>query len=346
VLFEWTLRRLPQIPFLAWRNEFIVSGLPDLEEGPRQKKLDQGEYQLSRATLPSPEESRQLPYRSAGEASHDDAVYIADSPLLGLDTPAIVGLVSRINARKGATRWELACLVNSFVFEHIQDKGLEVGFAPAFDVAVNPSGDCTEHTVLMVALLRRLGVPARAALGWAALDVGGETSLGLHSWVEAKIGRRWIPFDPTFGQSPAGAFRVASSVSSLSSIADLTWNFGLPQEAALGVNVTPVEVLGSRAVIDDLCLSVSQGVWRSSDRGLCWEHPRLGRLPVSGNVRSLPAADSKAIHVPEGSPARYTGSLRQLAIDCGQCRWLYLEGLDEGAALEALRELKVESSSP
>jgi transglutaminase-like putative cysteine protease len=340
-LFEWTLRRLPQTPFLAWRDEFRVSGLPDLAETPQQKKIGPGEYLLSRAAPPSAEEARQPPCRSMGDAGAEDSRCLADSPLLGLGDPAVDGLIARLNAERGATRWELACLANTFVFELIRSKGLEVGFAPASDVALNPSGDCTEHTVLMVALLRRLGVPARAALGWAALDVGREVSLGLHSWVEAKIGGRWIPFDPTFGQSPAGAFRVTSGVSDLASIADLAWDMGPPLDAGLGAKAAPIKVRGGQAVIDDVTISVSNGSWHLSAAGLFWEHPKLGLLLVSGNIRTLPAEDAKNIHVPGAPPARYTKSLGQLAMDCGKDRWLYIEGLDEGCGLDVLRGMRV-----
>jgi hypothetical protein len=348
-LFEWTLRWLPPTPFLAWRDEFRVSGLPDFMETPQQKKLGPGEYLLSRAAPPSVGESRQPPYRSPyrrpyqsmGGAGAEDARHLADSPLLGLKDPAINGLIARLNVKKGATRWELACLVNAFVFDHIRDKGLEVGFAPAHDVAMNPSGDCTEHTVLMIALLRRLGVPARAAFGWVGLDIGREAGLGLHSWVEAKIGNRWIPFDPTFDQSPAGAFRVTSSTSTLASIAELAWDIGPSPEGALGVKTAPIEIHGGHVGIGDVSIGVSNGGWRLSAGGLFWEHPKLGRLSVSGNIRALPAADAKYIHVPNDRPARYTNSLRQLAIDCGEGRWLYIGGLDESGALDALGEIKV-----
>jgi len=344
-LFEWTIRKLPTTQFMAWRDEFLVSGLPDLVETPQQKKVGSGEYLLSRAAAPSLEEARQLPYRNIGESGAADARYLADSPLLGLNDPSIDGLLARLGAGKGATRWELACLVNTFVFNHIRDKGLEVGFASAFDVAKNPSGDCTEHAVLMVALLRRLGVPARAALGWAGLEVGGEASLGLHSWVEAKIGNRWIPFDPTFDQCPAGAFRVASSNSDLASIAELVWDACPPLDTALGVRAAPIEVRGDLLAIDDVRISVPSGKWRLSQSGaIFWEHPKLGSILVSGNIRTLPAADAKYVHVADAPPARYTKSLRQLAIDCGKNRWLYIEGLDEGGALEALREMKIETS--
>jgi hypothetical protein len=76
-LFEWTLRRLPQTPFLAWRDEFRVSGLPSLMETPQQKRIGRGEYLLSRAAPPSVEESRQPPYSGMGAVGAEDARFLA-----------------------------------------------------------------------------------------------------------------------------------------------------------------------------------------------------------------------------------------------------------------------------
>ena len=79
---------------------------------------------------------------------------------------AFDGLIRRLALPPGLSRWDLAKRVNSFVFEWIIEKDFTVGFASALEVAHHPRGDCTEHGVLAVALLRRLGVPARGVTGW------------------------------------------------------------------------------------------------------------------------------------------------------------------------------------
>jgi len=333
--FEWTIRKLPQIPFLAWRDEIRVSGLPDLKETLQQKRIDRGEYLLSRAAPPDLDEARQPPNRNQSK----DAAFLADSPLLGLNDVALNGLIARLNADPGAGRWDLACQVNTFVFNIIRKKELDIGFATAPEVAGKPSGDCTEHTVLAVALLRRLGVPARAAIGWAGLDTGSETCLGLHSWVEVKIGSRWIPIDPTFDQAPAGAFRITTGVSDLNSIDELAWNLGPPLEAALNVKTDSLKINGDQLVIDDIVIKIPNGAWKTYNDKIWLEYPVMGKIFVNGNIRSLSKADSKYINFPGHPPARYTESIRQLAIDCGKDRWLYFEGLDEDTALTILREI-------
>jgi len=78
----------------------------------------------------------------------------------------------------------------------------EVVFAlpSALSVLESRRGDCTEHTVLYVALARSLGLPARTAVGLVYL----EGSFFYHAWPEVWLGE-WVAVDPTFGDVPAGA---------------------------------------------------------------------------------------------------------------------------------------------
>ncbi len=78
----------------------------------------------------------------------------------------------------------------------------EVVFAlpSALSVLESGRGDCTEHTVLYVALARSLGLPARTAVGLVYL----EGAFYYHAWPEVWLGR-WVAVDPTFGEVPAGA---------------------------------------------------------------------------------------------------------------------------------------------
>jgi transglutaminase-like putative cysteine protease len=344
-LFEWTLRILPPQPFLAWRNVIRVQGLmPGLTETAHQKRVGDGEYLLSRAAEPSDEDLRQPPARASAGIGPEDAPYLEDSPLLGFRGPEIASLASRLAPNPSASRWELSCLINSFVFGFIRDKALDVGFASAPEVALAPRGDCTEHTVLAIALLRRAGVPARAAWGWAGLDDGSEATLGLHTWAEVKIGGRWIPIDPTFDQAPAGAFRIALGNSALNSLAEFGRGLVFPSAAALKTIAAPFVMYDKRLIVDDAEIAVSRGRWALYGDRLFLEHPQFGQISVSGNIRTLPKPDAKFIHVAGKSPARYTKSLAQLAIDSGKNRWLYLDGLNEANAAAMLGELKIGGS--
>jgi len=67
----------------------------------------------------------------------------------------------------------------------------DVGFATAKEILKNKEGDCSEHTVITVALCRAVGIPARAAVG--IKYAGG--IFALHMWPEVYVGR-WVNLDP------------------------------------------------------------------------------------------------------------------------------------------------------
>jgi hypothetical protein len=67
----------------------------------------------------------------------------------------------------------------------------DVGFAHAKEILQNREGDCSEHTVLTVALCRAVGIPARAAVG----IMYGRGIFAYHMWPEVFVGR-WISLDP------------------------------------------------------------------------------------------------------------------------------------------------------
>jgi hypothetical protein len=83
----------------------------------------------------------------------------------------------------------------------IENKSLAFGFAGLEEVLARREGDCTEHALLLVALLRKAGVPARMAYGLILTESG---FIG-HAWVEAYGDRRWRWLDPSFpGGRPYG----------------------------------------------------------------------------------------------------------------------------------------------
>ncbi len=70
----------------------------------------------------------------------------------------------------------------------------------AADVLKAMKGDCTEHSLLTVALLRAAGIPAKRVDGVVYLkQEDGVPALYWHEWVEAYVGE-WTQLDPTFGE--------------------------------------------------------------------------------------------------------------------------------------------------
>lgn len=91
------------------------------------------------------------------------------------------------------------------VREHIQAKDLSVGFASASEVARTKQGDCTEHAVLLAAILRSMGIPSRTVTGLVYADqfAGHEGIFGFHMWTQAWVQNpfadsdqyRWLDLD-------------------------------------------------------------------------------------------------------------------------------------------------------
>ncbi len=176
------------------------------------------------ARRPPPDADRPPPPR----ASPHDPSFLADTPYLDHGDPEIRRLLERAfpmdgdgagGSREGADprdRGEVPSRLTRFVHSWVARKDLDTGFATASQVARTRSGDCTEHAVLLTALLRAAGVPSRLVTGLVYLEefLGAEGVFGYHLWVQAWTGDRWLDLDPTL---PGGfdATHVALGVSDL-----------------------------------------------------------------------------------------------------------------------------------
>jgi hypothetical protein len=143
--------------------------------------------------------------RAAGGASPDD---LAKTPQVNWDAPGIAALAREVAGdAKGA--YEAARRLSAHVHERLE-KAYGASHDRASDVLQAGKGDCTEHTVLLVALARALGIPARPVHGLVYAQYGdGQPALYWHAWPEIRSAGEWIALDPTFGQPVADATHVA-----------------------------------------------------------------------------------------------------------------------------------------
>jgi len=111
----------------------------------------------------------------------------------------------------------LADRLRRFVTDYVTDKNLNVGFATASEVCRRREGDCSEHSVLLAALGRIVGLPSRVVVGLAYVpSFAGQTDIfGYHMWTEFHIDGRWIDFDAALGESNCSPARIAFATSSL-----------------------------------------------------------------------------------------------------------------------------------
>lgn len=146
----------------------------------------------------------------APEPDAANEAFTAASSKINSEDDAIRSLTAR--ALRGApgdgvSRCEV---LRRFVHEFIERKDLGVAFASASDVARSRQGDCSEHAMLLAAMLRADGIPSRVVSGLIYTeDFAGERDVfAYHMWTQALArvdgGHRWIDLDATL--PPGRAF--------------------------------------------------------------------------------------------------------------------------------------------
>lgn len=128
----------------------------------------------------------------AGPTAED----IAPNPWVQSDSPDVVAMAQRIVGDASSDIQRMRRL-RSYLSDYITEKGLDVGYASALETIKSRRGDCTEHAVLLTALARSLGIPARVVTGIVYVDrFGGASRVFIpHAWTQAWIANRWISFD-------------------------------------------------------------------------------------------------------------------------------------------------------
>lgn len=157
--------------------------------------------------------------RPGGDVGNPDAVETPPTAgdrepnnLVQSDDPAIVTLAKE-GAGDETDPWKTALALEKFVHRTIQLKNFSQAFATAAEVAQSREGDCTEHAVLLAALCRARGIPARAAIGLVYME--GDQSFGYHMWNEVYVDGHWIPIDATLARGGIGAAHLKLAHSNL-----------------------------------------------------------------------------------------------------------------------------------
>ncbi len=133
------------------------------------------------------------------------------------DHPAIVAAAQEA-AGKIEDPWQAAVALERLARQRIQRPGFSQAFDTAADVMRSGEGDCTEHAVLLAALARARGIPARVAIGL----VYSKQSFLYHMWTELYVEGQWIPMDATLAQGGIGAAHLKLTHSNLSGASALT----------------------------------------------------------------------------------------------------------------------------
>jgi Transglutaminase-like superfamily len=119
-----------------------------------------------------------------------------------LADPAVVTLARQLTAG-GRDREEQVGRLVDWVFENLT-KSFSSNLTTASQVLARRAGDCTEHALLLVALARAAGIPAREVSG--LVYMGDDLRrFGWHAWVEVDIDGHWVQVDPSSGERLANA---------------------------------------------------------------------------------------------------------------------------------------------
>lgn len=145
-----------------------------------------------------------------------DAAYREGSAMLDTSDPMLQKLAASAVRGAGDDVLKKSEAMRAFVHRHISRKNLGTAFATASETARVRSGDCSEHGVLLCALLRTQGIPARVATGLIYADqfAGEKDIFGWHMWTQALIDGRWVDLDATLPQRYS-ATHILTGVSSL-----------------------------------------------------------------------------------------------------------------------------------
>jgi transglutaminase-like putative cysteine protease len=119
-----------------------------------------------------------------------------------VQSPALVGLAEKLDVRRRDDPLMLLHEINQRLFEHFEYVPQHTRVDSPIDEAINSGkGVCQDFAHTMIALLRRIGIPARYVSGYlspGAEDHDRSTPDASHAWVDAYLPHLgWVGFDPT-----------------------------------------------------------------------------------------------------------------------------------------------------
>jgi transglutaminase-like putative cysteine protease len=130
-------------------------------------------------------------------------IYTLPTATVQSDHPDIIRLSEAIQ-KNSDSLCDLVRVFNDSVYRMLKKRNTAT-FSSAVETLNAGFGDCGEHSVLLAALLRAAGIPARVVMGLVYMESG--KGYYYHAWVSAYTGK-WIFADPSHGMFPAGRDRI------------------------------------------------------------------------------------------------------------------------------------------
>jgi len=136
--------------------------------------------------------------------------FLEPDPYIQSDDPEITDLARQIVGDE-KNSLEAARKINKWVYENIA-KQFTPDISNALQTLHTRRGDCGEHSVLAVALMRAAGIPARPVTGLVYYPPGD--GFGYHAWIEAFVGD-WVMMDPSWGEDRTNPSHIALTTGDL-----------------------------------------------------------------------------------------------------------------------------------
>lgn len=158
----------------------------------------------------------------APEGDAGEAKYLASTAMTDLTDEKVQELHHKAVEGLGKDPVARAKALRAFVYSFIKKKSLDVGYASASETARSAEGDCSEHGVLLAALLRADGIPSRVVTGLIYADsfAGSDHIFGYHMWAQALLdvdgSKRWVDLDATLHGPTYDATHIALALVDLS----------------------------------------------------------------------------------------------------------------------------------
>jgi len=174
-------------------------------------------------------------FRNVDETSYGPAVDRLSELQVGFDVADDAGIrrireIAGTVAAEKTTDYKKVVAVTSWVADSLQYRESPATRTP-LEALEDRSGDCDDHSALMVAMLRAVGIAARQATG-LLYDLN---TLSAHAWVEAALPTRegelhWFVIDPTL----AGTTRIEAERSSFVQFKDRILLYAFRPTVSLG----------------------------------------------------------------------------------------------------------------
>jgi hypothetical protein len=134
--------------------------------------------------------------KAEAETAESLAPYLRANAWVRSEDPEIRRIAAKAGTAERSIPARMAKLEGQ-VRQHMHRDADYVGYADAVEALRTGRGDCTEFAVLLAALARAQGIPARvvAGMAYSSRFTGNRDSFNPHAWVQVYDGTRWSSYD-------------------------------------------------------------------------------------------------------------------------------------------------------